>query len=373
MKKVVSCLFTCALAIMMSISSVFATSYDEKINIAYANAKSYYENNTLNNESYFLDQILIAEILNVNNYKSEDITNLNFEELTPGKLSKVILSLVLMKKNPQDIKNMNLIALLNSYIQQDGKIEKNKIESDAADMAWVIYALVAVNSENKELVADKLSNMNNPNDGGFMTYGSSNPDVTGYCIEALSIVNKEKYSESINKGITYLNDMQQDDAHWTDAWQTPANTNTQSNVLRGLLVYDKEAVINGNYNKSEMSPFDVIMNNQNSKGYFGWSSKEADDWNSQDFATVEALMMLYTYKNGSFVYKVQNAYNELITNLKENKPIEQLPTQTETTVTNTETRSVKTGDSTDGMLFMSAAIISGGLYLLLGKEYERAN
>lgn len=372
MKKIVSSIFVCTLAIMMSFSSVFATSYDEMINEAYVKGILYYENNNLDNESYYLDQILVAEVLDIDNYISEDITSLDFQKLTPGKLSKVILSLILMDKNPCDVNNLDLISLLNSYIQDNGAVKKNNIESDAADMAWVVYALVAINSEKKNLVADYLSTMIN-SDGGFISWESSNPDVTGYCIEAMSVVNKDKYSEPINKAIAYLNGVQQNDAHWTDAWGTPANTNTQSDVLRALLVYDKEEVINGNYNKGVNNPFDAILNNQNSEGFFGWSSNEADDWNSQDFATVEAMMMLYTYKNGSFVYKVKSAYEVLITKNEESKPNEQPKLEQETLSINNETKSVETGDNTQIMEYVSVTILSGGLYLILRKEYERVH
>lgn len=394
MKKIVSSLFVCTLAIMMSFSSVFATGYDtSKIETAYNKVVNYYENNkNLENDSFGLDAIIAVETLGLeveDNYEILDLKNYyqNYKDnygydITASTLSKLIIAQVLSGVDPTNLNGENLIEKLNSMINEDGTIDGNA----ATDDIWVLFALESVNSDKIELVANHLANENNEDGGFWYTYNGnwSDPQITAWGIEALIIaedITENSYDESIKKALNYLDNTKVDAAYGYDA---EGDGDTQSCVLEALIVYDKEGLLDGKYDVKNVNPIDIMLNFQLDDGSF----KIADyvynpdtDWYDKTgtysfnfYTTVECARTLGTYKNGSFVLKAQKAYEALTTKPEENKPADvSKPQETQKAVSNTKTKSVETGDNTQTMLFISISVVSGGLYLVLRKEYERVH
>lgn len=385
MKKVVSCLFTCTLAIMMSFSSVFA--YDtSKIDSSYEKLKSFYESKE---ELRSYDEIIAVESigLEAENYKLPDMASVDYEKETLGNLSKGIISFILIGENPRNYNGKNLIELLENCIQEDGSVEKDGFVATSNVQVWVLYALESYNSDKVGLVANNLLSTMNV-DGSFgYGYGNSSADVTGWCLEALSLAG---LSDQLNKTQEYLNNNSRfgDKGIWGYSYQNAdydengkptykvdnegnpividvPNATSQAAVLIGLITNDKEELLNGRYDYNSVNPLDTLAELQNEDGTY-WDDKNTS------YETFDTVRAIGTYKNGSIIYKVQKDYKELITKPKENKPAEQSNTE-QTVTTNKKEQGVQTGDDTQTMIYVSVAMISSGLYLILRKEYERVH
>lgn len=90
---------------------------------------------------------------------------------------------------------------------------------------------------------------------------------------------------------------------------------------------------------------------------------------------------LGTYKNGSVFEKAKKAYDKMMNPEQPDNTKPAQPTDTKkdsqstnkVETTNQKTTSVKTGDETNVVIFVSLSMVSGGLFLVLRKEYERVH
>lgn len=381
MKKVVSCLFTCILAIMMSFSSVFAEStYDTNKIINAANkVKEYYKENGLSEDNY-LDDIIAYEALNGEVEEDFDISD--FESRIAGSidyvgtLSKIIVVTKLLNKNPENMminnEQVNLVEKLENFIDKQTGCFGEQIGNN--NEIWGLIALEAVSSDKVELVANHIASDINE-DGGFWYFGwdyvnnrtdynikSSSCDVTGWAIEALSIAGEDLYDTTIQTAINYLKTQQQDAGYLSYG---SANTDTQACVIEGLSVYNRNLLLNGEYNQNNTNPIDVLLQFQNNEsGAFGWMDTE-----DNPYATQDAARALGTIVYGSVIYKINGTeYPEL--KLKEDN---ETPVENQDEIKNETIHSVQTGDDTYMIIYVSVAMISGGLYLILRKEHERVH
>lgn len=381
MKKVLSCLFTCTLAIMMSFSSVFAEStYDTNKIINAANkVKEYYKENGLSEDNY-LDDIIAYEALNGEVEEDFDISD--FESRIAGSidyvgtLSKIIVVTKLLNKNPENMminnEQVNLVEKLENFIDKQTGCFGEQIGNN--NEIWGLIALEAVSSDKVELVANHIASDINE-DGGFWYFGwdyvnnrtdynikSSSCDVTGWAIEALSIAGEDLYDTTIQTAINYLKTQQQDAGYLSYG---SANTDTQACVIEGLSVYNRNLLLNGEYNQNNTNPIDVLLQFQNNEsGAFGWMDTE-----DNPYATQDAARALGTIVYGSVIYKINGTeYPEL--KLKEDN---ETPVENQDEIKNETIHSVQTGDDTYMIIYVSVAMISGGLYLILRKEHERVH
>lgn len=404
MKKVVSSLFACTIAIMMSFSSVLAYN-TSKIDASYEKILKFYESKE---ELRSFDEIIAVESLGLEaeNYQLPDISSVDFENETLGNITKGIISLILIGENPNDYNENNLIELLESCIQEDGSIEKDGYVATSNIQVWVLYALECYDSDKVDLVANNLLQTMNENGSFGYGYGTSSADVTGWCLEALT---NAGLSDKLGDTKEYLNNNDRFDENGTWGYSYPdtkydengnpiykyddegnpiminfPNSTSQAAVLIGLIVNDKEGLLNGNYDFNNVNPLDVLADYQNKDGTY-W-----DDENIS-YETFDTVRALGTYKNGSFVYRAQSVYKDLTVETEEventeeqpeveeqeqketldEKQIEQNDDKKENEEVNKETNSVKTGDNSQIVLFISVSVISSGLYLILRKEYEK--
>jgi hypothetical protein len=340
---------------MTAISGVSAASYDtSKINDAYSKVVEYYKNNnTLNNA----DKILAVESLGLEAESNQfDISSVDFSKTS---LSKKIVTEVLLGIDPTEDKET-----LESQIDENGNVEGSW---GASSDIWTLYALYATSSEKTNLLADKLNtDLASSSVCGYEWGGVyyADYDTTGWVIEGLAVVNKEKYATTINKAIDYI---KSNTTVKTTGWITTDNVDTQSQVLEGMFAYDANALLNDNYT---IHPVDCLLNTQLSDGSFP-SSYNAE------YTTAEVAKTLGTYKNGSVIIKAKKAYKILNPEEPDNKQ----PTNANSTVQSTQptensnkkSTSVKTGDETNIVIFVSLSMVSGGLFLVLRKEYERVH
>ena len=394
MKKIICSLMISVLCFMTAISGVSAANtYDtNKLLDASEKVKAYYKENGLSDANY-LDDIIAYEALGGETEDDLDISKFESQIYVSsvGSISKGIIVAKLLKKDPTNLiingSQVNLVSELENKVDDNGcfgAYEGNNID------IWGLLALETVSSSKTELVANHISNDINP-DGGFWNFGwkQENPDdpnsswvidtdsklstcdVTGWGIEALSIAGKNKYSSTIQKAIQYLKDNQ------NEGFGYSVNPDTQACAVEGLSVYNRESLLNGDYDKNNKNPIDVLLSFQNiDKGNF-WYYELGED---NDYATQDAARAIGTIVNGSVIYKAKGTKSPDATLTRvENKPSTN-PTQptdnsqdNKENKTNKKTTSVKTGDETNVVIFASLSMVSGGLFLVLRKEYERVH
>lgn len=394
MRKIVCSFMISVVCFMTAISGVSAANtYDtNKLLDASEKVKAYYKENGLSDANY-LDDIIAYEALGGEAEDDLDISKFESQIYVSsvGSISKGIIVAKLLKKDPTNLiingSQVNLVSELENKVDDNGcfgAYEGNNID------IWGLLALETVSSSKTELVANHISNDINP-DGGFWNFGwkQENPDdpnsswvidtdsklstcdVTGWGIEALSIAGKNKYSSTIQKAIQYLKDNQ------NEGFGYSVNPDTQACAVEGLSVYNRESLLNGDYDKNNKNPIDVLLSFQNiDKGNF-WYYELGED---NDYATQDAARAIGTIVNGSVIYKAKGTKSPDATLTRvENKPSTN-PTQptdnsqdNKENKTNKKTTSVKTGDETNVVIFVSLSMVSGGLFLVLRKEYERVH
>ena len=208
-------------------------------------------------------------------------------------------------------------------MQNDGTISK-KTPITANYQVWCVYALYAVNSEKLDIAVDKLASMQNQ-DGAFGYPGFEDLDTTGWVVDALSLVNKTKYQSVLQKSTQYFQSQQQMNGTFgieKNDWDIFPNTNTQANVLLGLISYDKRGLDDGIYHKDVV---DILLKFQNSEGTFGWNNQTYNL-----FATQQASWTLGNYYNGNVMTKLKHTYLSLQDLIKpDEKPSQDIPKQEE--------------------------------------------
>ena len=147
----------------------------------------------------------------------------------------------------------------------------------------------------------------------------------------------------------------------------------------GLLTYDKNKVLSGEYNYNDINPLDILADSQNTDGTY---------WNDQyiDYETFDTVRALGTYKNGSVILKAQSAYQDILKNQEENKtptppkqPTNTKPnTSTETNKTQKPTSTnktvnakvVETSDNNNIIPYLLILVLSTGLLVINKKKNE---
>lgn len=397
MKKIICSLMISVLCFMTAISGVSAANtYDvNKILDAAEKVQAYYKENGLSESNYF-DDIIAYEALGGEAENDFDVSKFESKIYVGylGSMAKGIIVAKLLGKDPTQLtingSTVNLVQQVEALINENGCFgEQTGINNEI----WGLLALESVSSEKTNLVANHVASEINT-DGGFWNFGydanwnidysvkSSSCDVTGWGIEALSIAGKEKYSSTIQKAIQYLKDNQGDQAEFLSFGK--ANTDTQACVVEGLSIYNRSSLLNGDYNKNDKNPIDVLLAFQNSdKGSF-WYNEPGEDNDSSAYATQDAARALGTIVNGSVIYKAKGSGNPDYKIVREEHKTEPTtPVQPKKDATSTQTTTpaqtdkkataVKTGDDTNIVVYVSLSMMSAGLFLVLKKEYERAH
>lgn len=197
MKKIFTCLLIMLMLVMGNIFPIAALTYDE----SYTLAKNYFQNLSAFQS---VDEIIASESVGV-----ETDQKVIPEELlatdTASNVAKTIIVLTLHGNDPRNYNGVNYVELLESAIQSDGAVHfENENGFGSNNQIFCVDALYIVGSDKQELAADYLASM--IQDNGAFTYAGGYEDlaVTGWAIEALSLVNQEKYQSTIQQAMTYI-------------------------------------------------------------------------------------------------------------------------------------------------------------------------
>lgn len=261
MKKVLLSLLT--LFIVLSQGIVCSFALDNEL----TKFQNYYKKHSVLSSN---EEIISVEAIGLeveNGFSLYDIVNQDFKSMYLSTLVKTMIAMSVSSIDLQDVNGQDLVALLESYVQDDGSVISGGYQADAYTLPWVIYALYIVDSPKLEGVADHLASLQ-CSDGSFSGSRGSDSDTTAQSIEALLLVDTQKYKNNIDLAIQYWTSLQDEYGNFKYDAVYDSSASTQASVLIALLNKSKEDVIAGKYDKQE-NIYQLLLNYQEADGSFG--------------------------------------------------------------------------------------------------------
>lgn len=366
MKKIFTVLTSIALTFALSFSAAFAN--DD----ALIKSQNYLKTITLDSP----DAVIAYEATGMEaDYKADALLN-NFKETdyvtaSYGDLAKSIIAISLLGENPKDFNKTNLVEILENRVQEDGTLT-NDVNGGCGATIWTLMALETVNSPKVKAVADKLSTMAMENGAYWYEYQGPNADLdtTGWAMEALSVAGRSTYDAAISKAYTFVQSKLNSTDGYYDNWG--GNADTQSCVLEGLSVAGYTLDTNA---------YNYLLSYQNEDGTFNALNYSTSQLEPNAYASVEGARALGVINNGSFVLRARTTtpvVTEPETPTKPSTPTTPGTTtpavKPETTTTEPKKETVKvvnTGDNTNEMAYVVAAIAAVGVIVLVIKSKKK--
>lgn len=369
MKRIFTVLTSIALTFALSFSAAFAN--DD----AFLKSQNYLKTITLDSpdaviayEATGMEADYKADAL-LNNFKETDYTTASY-----GDLAKSIIAISLLGENPKDFNKINLVEILENRVQEDGTLT-NDVNGGCGATIWTLMALETVNSPKVKAVADKLSTMAMDNGAYWYEYKGQNADLdtTGWAMEALSVAGRSTYDAAISKAYTFVqSNLKSTDGSYDIGWG--GNADTQSCVLEGLSVAGYTLDTNA---------YNYLFSYQNEDGTFNALNYSTGQLEPNAYASVEGARALGVINNGSFVLKARKDYTKTTTPVVTEPEKPTTPTKPSTTTpavkpetTTTEPKKetvkvVNTGDNTNVMAYVVAAIAAVGVIVLVIKSKKK--
>lgn len=379
MKKIFTVLTSIALTFALSFSAAFAN--DD----AFLKSQNYLKTIALDSP----DAVIAYEATGMEaDYKADALLN-NFKETdyvtaSYGDLAKSIIAISLLGENPKDFNKTNLVEILENRVQEDGTLT-NDVNGGCGATIWTLMALETVNSPKVKVVADKLSTMAMDNGAYWYEYKGPNADLdtTGWAMEALSVAGRSTYDAAISKAYTFVQSkLNSTDGSYDIGWG--GNADTQSCVLEGLSVAGYTLDTNA---------YNYLLSYQNEDGTFNALNYNTFKLEPNAYASVEGARALGVINNGSFVLKARRDYTNTTTPVVTEPETPTTPTEptkpSTTTTLSTTTPAVKpetttttepkketvkvvnTGDNTNVMAYVVAAIAAVGVIVLVIKSKKK--
>lgn len=374
MRRVLTIITSIALTFALSFSAAFASDN------ALVKSQNYLKTITLDSP----DAVIAYEAAGLEadgkaNALLENFKDVDYTTASYGDLAKSIIAISLLGDNPADFNKTNLVEILENRVQADGTLT-NDANGGCGATIWTLMALETVNSDKTQVVADKLSKMAMDNGAYWYEYQGQNADLdtTGWAMEALSVAGRSTYDAAISKAYTFVQSkLNSTDGSYDIGWG--GNADTQSCVLEGLHVAD--------YQLDDQS-YNYLLSYQNDNGSFNALNYNTFQLEPNAYASLEGARALGVINNGSFVLKARKDYTKTISNSNtpatpETKPSTTTPSTTkpavkpETTTTTPSSskkdtvESVDTGDNTNGMAYVVAAIAALGVIALTIKSKKK--
>lgn len=369
MKRIFTVLTSIALTFALSFSAAFAN--DD----AFLKSQNYLKTIALDSpdaviayEATGMEADYKADAL-LNNFKETDYTTASY-----GDLAKSIIAISLLGENPKDFNKINLVEILENRVQEDGTLT-NDVNGGCGATIWTLMALETVNSSKVKAVADKLSTMAMDNGAYWYEYKGQNADLdtTGWAMEALSVAGCSTYDAAISKAYTFVQSkLKSTDGSYDIGWG--GNADTQSCVLEGLSVAGYPLDTNA---------YNYLLSYQNEDGTFNALNYNTFQLEPNAYASVEGARALGVINNGSFVLMARRDYTNTTTPVVTEPETPTTPTtpstttpavKPETTTTEPKKETVKvvnTGDNTNVMAYVVAAIAAVGVIVLVIKSKKK--
>lgn len=379
MKRIFTVLTSIALTFALSFSAAFANddaliksqNYLKTIALDSPDAVIAYEATGMEAD-YKADALL-------NNFKEKDYVTASY-----GDLAKSIIAISLLGENPKDFNKTNLVEILENRVQEDGTLTDD-VNGGCGATIWTLMALETVNSPKVKAVADKLSTMAMDNGAYWYEYQGPNADLdtTGWAMEALSVAGRSTYEAAISKAYTFVQS-KLDSANGAYDIGWGGNADTQSCVLEGLSTAGYTLDTNA---------YNYLLSYQNEDGTFNALNYNTFQLEPNAYASVEGARALGVINNGSFVLRARRDYTMTTTPVvpEPEKPTTLTKPSTTTTPTTPSTTTpavkpetttttepkketvkvVNTGDNTNVMAYVVAAIAAVGVIVLVIKSKKK--
>ena len=368
MRRILTVITSIALTFALSFSAAFAS--DD----AFLKSQNYLKTITLDSpdaviayEAAGMEADYKADAL-LNSFKETDYTTASY-----GDLAKSIIAISLLGENPKDFNKTNLVEILENRVQEDGTLT-NDANGGCGATIWTLMALETVNSPKVKTVADKLSTMAMDNGAYWYEYKGQNADLdtTGWAMEALSVAGRSTYEAAISKAYTFVQSkLNSTDGSYDIGWG--GNADTQSCVLEGLSTAGYTLDTNA---------YNYLLSYQNEDGTFNALNYSSFQLEPNAYASVEGARALGVINNGSFVLRARRDYTRTTTPVVTEPETPTTPNTTtpavkpETTTTTTEPKKetvkvVNTGDNTNAMAYVVAAIAAVGVIVLVIKSKKK--
>lgn len=373
MKRIFTVLTSIALTFALSFSAAFAN--DD----AFLKSQNYLKTIALDSP----DAVIAYEAAGFEADGKADSLLENFKDVdyitaSYGDLAKSIIAISLLGENPKDFNKTNLVEILENRVQEDGTLT-NDVNGGCGATIWTLMALETVNSPKVKAVADKLSTMAMDNGAYWYEYQGRNADLdtTGWAMEALSVAGRSTYDAAISKAYTFVQSkLNSTDGSYDIGWG--GNADTQSCVLEGLSVAGYTLDTNA---------YNYLLSYQNEDGTFNALNYNTFQLEPNAYASVEGARALGVINNGSFVLRARRDYTMTTTPVvtepetpttptEPTKPSTTTPAVKPETTTTTEPKKetvkvVNTGDNTNVMAYVVAAIAAVGVIVLVIKSKKK--
>jgi len=203
------------------------------------------------------------------------------EQSTAGELAKLVFSLALMKKNPEDFCGENVVTLLLNKQNDDGTFGEG-VYTDV--LAIIALDKAGIEIPRKSELISYFEGLHY-NNGLFEDWGFIDIDTTARIVRSLKILGCSSQHPIIKQAIQSINELQTVSGA-IEAWGEP-NCDTSAEVVMMLLDLNINPT-EGIWNRSGKNLITAILNNQNEDGSFksGFDIK---------YSTYEELSALTSY------------------------------------------------------------------------------
>ncbi len=189
-------------------------------------------------------------------------------------------------------------------------------------------------------------------------------------LQDVLVAGRSTYDAAISKAYTFVqNKLNSTDGSYDIGWG--GNADTQSCVLEGLSVAGYTLDTNA---------YNYLLSYQNEDGTFNALNYSTSQLEPNAYASVEGARALGVINNGSFVLNARRDYTETTTPVVTEPETPTTPSTTtpavkpETTTTEPKKETVKvvnTGDNTNVMAYVVAAIAAVGVIVLVIKSKKK--
>lgn len=307
MKKIFTSLIVATLVLLSGTNQSFALTRNK----SYEAAKDIYSEM---DEFKYADNIIACEALGLETDDKPIVDSSVIETTEASKIAKAIIALSLHGDNPNNYKGTNYVKMLEDCVHEDGIYLAGETDLDANKYAYDVFALYVVDSEKLNAATEILAkSVHESGIFGYQYEGYPYDDLstTGWAIEALTLVNQDKYKSLIDNSIEVIKNNYMNDEAGFDLWGYGADANTQACMLMGLLTYDADGVKDSTYNKNNNNPYDQLLSFQFEDGSFWISDWETGEHVYNSLATAQGCQAIGYYYNGSVYQDAKEEYSHI--------------------------------------------------------------
>lgn len=218
--------------------------------------------------------------------------SLSHLDTVPGVLAtdyaKVILALTAAAENPKTFGNIDYVAKIKTYLNNDQIGDDGLLNDDI----WTILALASSGEvDSMEVQKAKnfvISNQNADGGWGYAVSGDSDTNDTAAAIIALLEFGLAADSTVIVNAVSYLRSMQNDDGGF--GWTSGSESDSGSDSWV-MLALNKMGVDSATWTKNNNNPKNHLLSLQDTDGGFWWVAPGSSDLNNKAMTSFAVIAL----------------------------------------------------------------------------------